>query len=552
MKDKKQRNMSMIFIYKNIKAFTLIELLAVIVILAIIAVIATPIILGVINDSKYKAFKLSLNNIEHAYELYAAQNNIEQGTEIDISKLPLDSKNLKGKVFLNIDGKVELKEVTDGTYSAEGTLDDLSMLKGTVEDLLANRLAVEENIISTSNSIIITLETIDGVPTSYSYQIIEPEEEKKEINDIKENTYTFDKLKFDTEYKIKIIVKNKANLAKEITKLIKTEKIEQPTIAITDDSSNNQQIAKIVYTGDGINNPQYFVYTTKSGVSSSAALKCTKVGTDTLGKPGECTNSTTNLDAKTWYKVDGNVDITYTKDDTIGYIYAVVYDGVNFGKTTSYILNNLGYNSKGLLTLFDGFNKPVNNTWKDLSNNGNNGNLINFSGGVENDGITFDGVDDYILVNKATEFPSGDSQYTMEIVIYYPELKNRNNLISMGGMEAHIANGMYILNSTGVSHWYWADDLRVEDALSAPNSYTITGLFNGTNRELYINGLLVAHDNSIPSVEPSDVTIGKEIPKQGGFFKGKVMSVRIYNRGLTSQEVYKNFSIDKSRFNINS
>lgn len=34
------------------KGFTLIELLAVIVILAIIAVIATPIVLGIINDSK--------------------------------------------------------------------------------------------------------------------------------------------------------------------------------------------------------------------------------------------------------------------------------------------------------------------------------------------------------------------------------------------------------------------------------------------------------------------------------------------------------------------
>ena len=35
--------------------FTLIELLAVIVILAVIALIATPIVLGIINDSKNSA-----------------------------------------------------------------------------------------------------------------------------------------------------------------------------------------------------------------------------------------------------------------------------------------------------------------------------------------------------------------------------------------------------------------------------------------------------------------------------------------------------------------
>ena len=44
---------------KRLKGFTLIELLAVIVILAIIALIATPIILGIINDSKKESIKSS-------------------------------------------------------------------------------------------------------------------------------------------------------------------------------------------------------------------------------------------------------------------------------------------------------------------------------------------------------------------------------------------------------------------------------------------------------------------------------------------------------------
>lgn len=39
------------------KGFTLIELLAVIIILAALAIITTPIILGVVNDSKKKPLK---------------------------------------------------------------------------------------------------------------------------------------------------------------------------------------------------------------------------------------------------------------------------------------------------------------------------------------------------------------------------------------------------------------------------------------------------------------------------------------------------------------
>ena len=45
------------------KGFTLIELLAVIVILAIIALIATPIVLGIIEDSRQNSNRLSANYI---------------------------------------------------------------------------------------------------------------------------------------------------------------------------------------------------------------------------------------------------------------------------------------------------------------------------------------------------------------------------------------------------------------------------------------------------------------------------------------------------------
>ena len=60
---------------KDNKGFTLIELLAVIVILAIIALIATPVILGIIDDSKNSSYKRSIdmyasavkNSVANAY-----------------------------------------------------------------------------------------------------------------------------------------------------------------------------------------------------------------------------------------------------------------------------------------------------------------------------------------------------------------------------------------------------------------------------------------------------------------------------------------------------
>ena len=63
---------------KSNKGFTLIELLAVIVILAIIALIATPIVLGIINDSKESSNRVSasyiINAVEQSYNIAFALN----------------------------------------------------------------------------------------------------------------------------------------------------------------------------------------------------------------------------------------------------------------------------------------------------------------------------------------------------------------------------------------------------------------------------------------------------------------------------------------------
>ena len=52
------------------KAFTLIELLAVIVILAIIALIATPIIMGIINEVSEQTTKRNVEQLKRGAETF--------------------------------------------------------------------------------------------------------------------------------------------------------------------------------------------------------------------------------------------------------------------------------------------------------------------------------------------------------------------------------------------------------------------------------------------------------------------------------------------------
>lgn len=89
------------------KGFTLIELLAVIVILAIIALIATPIVLGIIEDSRENSKKISagyvISSVEYAYNSAYAKNQgmvptlDEVRTEFDMSGATWEASATEGE-----------------------------------------------------------------------------------------------------------------------------------------------------------------------------------------------------------------------------------------------------------------------------------------------------------------------------------------------------------------------------------------------------------------------------------------------------------------------
>ena len=102
----------------NTKAFTLIELLAVIVILAIIALIATPIVLNIIKDSKENTIKISAENY-----LSALDNSIALNKE----KIKNNTYDIidKGNICLEYDSTScinELKLKVEGTIPESGTI----------------------------------------------------------------------------------------------------------------------------------------------------------------------------------------------------------------------------------------------------------------------------------------------------------------------------------------------------------------------------------------------------------------------------------------------
>ena len=95
------------------KGFTLIELLAVIVILAIIALIATPVILGIIEDSregaKQRSQELVFNAVELAYQSkYALTGTAPKLTEVQaqLADNGINKATINGNTITTDDGVV--------------------------------------------------------------------------------------------------------------------------------------------------------------------------------------------------------------------------------------------------------------------------------------------------------------------------------------------------------------------------------------------------------------------------------------------------------------
>ncbi len=104
------------------KGFTLIELLAVIVILAIIALIASPIVVGLIEDSARQAAERSTEAVVSAAKTNYALHQMdatEYSLETDATAFDMDNKPTGGTVSYDAQNNVVLTDVIFGDYTCD-------------------------------------------------------------------------------------------------------------------------------------------------------------------------------------------------------------------------------------------------------------------------------------------------------------------------------------------------------------------------------------------------------------------------------------------------
>ena len=196
------------------------------------------------------------------------------------------------------------------------------------------------------------------------------------------------------------------------------------------------------------------------------------------------------------------------------------------------------YVQSGLVLHMDGKSGKTGSTsWASVVGNTT---FTNYGATFNNDHIYFDGVDDYLSNTSYTAPASGTG--TIEVVIDNETFGEELSLVFMAKTRAAIGFGTtsakYILYSCGATN-----RLRALATL-AKASFSIS--YSGR----YQNGESMSTNSSDywGGQDTNTNYIGKR--KTGGCFKGKIYSIRIYNRRLTEAEVLANLAVDNIRFNL--
>jgi len=184
-------------------------------------------------------------------------------------------------------------------------------------------------------------------------------------------------------------------------------------------------------------------------------------------------------------------------------------------------------------------------TWTDLSGNGNNGTLVNgtsyssVNGGV----ISFDGINDYVTIPGNTPTLSL-TQYSFDLWIQ--TTYSGNKVIMEKGENLKMIIQPDIDNTT---MWYGDGSNRISlsEIIFNGNWRNIFVIQSLTEHRLYLDGIL-KQTTALGNLDANTYNISL-MSRNGSYAQaGKISSLKIYNRVLTSAEVLQNFNSTKERF----
>jgi hypothetical protein len=244
-----------------------------------------------------------------------------------------------------------------------------------------------------------------------------------------------------------------------------------------------------------------------------------------------------------------------------------------FASQTDKIIVNMNYEgivTNGLVLNVDAGFLPsyptTSSTWYDISGNVNNGALTNGPtfDSANSGSIVFDGVDDYTTTTSQILPPTS---FTINFFI------RPTNFTQSGARFRRIVNidgnGLaenpfcLFVDTQGKIGYVFGNGSSSTDAqiplsqsptLSINNWYNVVLNFDGTSKNLYVNGLLyqtINNNGSFTNTSNKNLLIGYYgDTSNGGYWSGNIAIGQIYNRALSASEVLQNYNAQKGRFGL--
>ena len=238
--------------------------------------------------------------------------------------------------------------------------------------------------------------------------------------------------------------------------------------------------------------------------------------------------------------------------------FATLLDGMNWVRTNGVFVTNQNYpsivTSGCTLNLDAGLPASypmVGTNWYDLTaNNNNNGTLLN---GITYNStlkgfLTFNGSNQYVSFTTPTNIPIGNSNYTISVWFNANSIGDKG-LVGWGNYLTPNQVNAFRLTSSGLSNYWWANDLSGTTTITTGLWYNAVATFDGTTRSIWVNGTLINSDtptgHNVPNA--NNLTIG--VTNTSEYFDGSIGEVQIFNRGLSSDEITSNFNELLTRYN---
>lgn len=185
------------------------------------------------------------------------------------------------------------------------------------------------------------------------------------------------------------------------------------------------------------------------------------------------------------------------------------------------------------------------------NNNNNNGILKNFSYNGEsgyNNGLKFDGIDDYISLDMSI-----GKNFSISTTVYIDNVAN-NYILSSSNVYFYLRKSGYhldlsIVNNLSRQELFRVDNFFVEFLNKKIN---ISYVIDSDNKKvyLYINHSLYKTFN-MGEVARSNMNItGIGVWNNNYFFKGSIYSFKVYNKSLSNDEIEHNYNLEKERWGI--